>query len=175
CAGLKRQLDSLGTVTAERSPPELLTRAALPSLRDHITLSDGLSRTRFGSLFPFLSSYDLDSMPFVIDDLCKPIVLVRVIDPRLMFRPMPVMVYGSQAFCDLTQYHLGFMVMKIFLASPANIDLISRHMQSNRSVLGVGEILHMLSTLRAKDGTLYTAHMRNQPFFDSNGKVRATH
>jgi hypothetical protein len=80
-AGLKRQLDSLGTVTAGRSPPELTVppfghhhrhlphHQALPSLRDHITLSDGLSRTRFGSLFPFLSSYDLDSMPFVIDDL----------------------------------------------------------------------------------------------------------
>ncbi len=28
----------------------------------------------------------------------------------------------------------GFMVMKVFLASPANIGLISRHVQSNRLV-----------------------------------------
>ncbi len=36
-----------------------------------------------------------------------------------MFRPMPVMVYGNQAFCDLTQYHPVSCTRRLAPLSPA--------------------------------------------------------
>lgn len=165
------------SMKAETSYSAALTAVSVQALYPHLHEPTRAMRKQFVLQFPFLACYNLDTrdVPFVIDDLHKPIAIGRIMpDPTRMRLPMPHIVYANEAFCATLNYELhelqGCPISKIGIPTEAQKARMLEHLL-HRAHPDLGDVLHFEMLMRRKDGSVIRTSSRAQVFFDGDGNA----
>ncbi|ELR23863.1 uncharacterized protein ACA1_123820 [Acanthamoeba castellanii str. Neff] len=171
---LTQRLDSLPAIVPPMAPArsELLVPRPTDSAR--------AARLEFLRQFPFLERYNLATrdVPFIVDDLRKPFAILRFLPATHWERgvPLPIMVYASASFCELTQYELH----ELQGCPPVHLGVPDRtqHGQliqniTHRTYADITDTIQVHPLMRTKNGNIIKTTLRHQAFFDDDGDVRA--
>lgn len=120
---------------------------------------------------PFLSDFNIEStsVPFVVDDLSKPILAQRFAEAtRVEDMLPPTIVWANDSFCSLVKTPLYDLLGRRGQGDKRTAEMLLPYMINRGSGL-TGDIMHLCHKWQKKDGKTLTLRTRNQVYYNKNG------